>query len=200
MSQQRQFVWVRYQNAKTDHERQRLLIAAKKAVGTTPGTVPEVWSIYASSDEAGIDAEHVTAGIWGTHQQGAERPVHMPKTDAAKWPTNFGGACRRLFDEQFSGNAQIRSPIDTLAADTISTRLAVLSRADEVDIAAAHISSLVRLMRSTGEHIAFDYDDLYWAIRTWVDPEKRTTTMHRWSRSYFRSKSPQTAEPTGTEG
>jgi hypothetical protein len=199
MSEERQFVWVRYQNAAKD-QKQRLLIAARKAVGTQPGTAPEVWPIYTSSDDAGIAAEHVTAGIWGAHQQGDDHPVHIPKTDATEWRTNFGGATRRLFDEHFSGSAQIRSPIDTLAEDTISRRLAVLSRTDEVDVAAAHITSLARLMRSTGKHIAFNYDDLYWAIRTWAESEKRTATMHRWSRSYFHTKSLQTAGPTGAEG
>jgi hypothetical protein len=200
VSDDRQFVWVRYQHAKADHERQRLLIAARKAVATPPGTVPEVWPIYTSTDKAGIAAEHAAAGIWGTHQQGDPRPVHAAKTEETQWPTNFGGACRLLFDVQFTGNAQVRSPIDTMADDTISKRLAVLSRTDEVDVAASHITSLVRLMRSTGTHIAFNYDDLCWAIRNWTDFEKRTATMHRWSRSYFHTKSQQAAEPVGAEG
>lgn len=200
MSEERHFVWVRYQKAKTDHEQQGLLIAARKAVGTPPGTVPEVWPIYTSSDDEGIAAEHVTVGIWGTHQQQHGHQVHVTRTDEIKWRTDFGGACRHLFDEQFSGNTQIRSPIDTLAEDTISRRLAVLSRTDEVDVAASHITSLVRLMRSTGRHIAFNYDDLYWAIHSWTDPAKRTAKLYRWSRSYFHSKSLQTADSTGAEG
>jgi hypothetical protein len=200
VSDERQFVWVRYQHSKTDHERQRLMIAARKALGTRPGTVPEVWPIYTSTDAAGIAAEHVAAGIWSTHQQGDPRPVHAPKTEEHQWPNNFGGACRLLFDVQFNGNTQVRSPIDTMADDTISARLAVLSRTDEVDVAASHITSLVRLMRSTGTHIAFNYDDLYWAIRNWTDLERRTATMYRWSRSYFRTKSPQAAEPVSAEG
>jgi hypothetical protein len=200
MSDDRQFVWVRYQHAKADHERQRLLIAARKAVATPPGTVPEVWPIYTSTDKAGIAAEHVVAGIWGTHQQGDRHPVHVAKTEETPWPNNFGGACRLLFDVQFNGNAQIRSPIDTMADDTISKRLAVLSRTDEVVVAASHITSLVRLVRSTGTHTAFNYDDLYWAIRNWTDLEKRTATMHRWSRSYFHTKSQHAAEPVGAEG
>jgi CRISPR type I-E-associated protein CasB/Cse2 len=200
MSNERQFVWVRYQNAKADHEKQRLLIAARKAVGTPPGTVPEVWPIYTSTDQAGIAAEHVVAGIWGTHQQGDSRPVHAPRTKDGQWANNFGGACRQLFDAQFGGNAQIRSPIDTMADDTISGRLAVLSRTDEVDVAVSHITSLVRLMRSTGIHIAFNYDDLYWSIRNWNEPDKRTITMYRWSRSYFHTTSKQKAEPVSAEG
>jgi CRISPR-associated protein Cse2 (CRISPR_cse2) len=199
MSYDRQFVWVRYQHAK-DHEKQRLLIAARKAVATPPGAVLEVWPIYTSTDKAGIAAEHVAAGIWGTHQQGAPRPVHVSRTEEAQWPTNFGGACRLLFDVQFNGNAQAKSPIDTMADDTISRRLAELSRTDEVDVAASHITSLVRLMRSTGTRIAFNYDDLYWALRNWTDLKERTTTMYRWSGSYFHTKSQQAAEPVGAEG
>lgn len=187
MSNDRQFVWVRYQRA-TEHEKQRLLIAARKAVATPPGTVPEVWPIYTSTDNAGIAAEHISAGIWGTHQQGDPRPVHAARIDQASWPANFGGACRMLFDAQFNGNAQVRSPIDTMADDTISKRLAVLSRTDEVEVAASHITSLVRLMRSTGTHIAFNYNDLFWAVRNWAELEKRTSTMHQWSRSYFYTK------------
>jgi hypothetical protein len=200
MSNDRQFVWVRYQHAKADLERQRLLIAARKAAATPPGTVPEVWPIYTSTDRAGIAAEHAAAGIWGTHQQGDTRPVHVAKTEETPWPTNFGGACRLLFDAQFSGNPEIKSPINTMANDTISKRLAHLSRTDEVDVAADRITSLVRLMRSTGTRIAFNYDDLHWAIRNWTDLEERTTTMYRWSRSYFRTKSQQAAEPVGAEG
>ncbi|WP_324666486.1 Type I-E CRISPR-associated protein Cse2/CasB [Mycobacterium canetti] len=197
MSEERQFVWVRYQNEKSDHQRQRLLIAARKAVATPPGAVPEVWPIYTSTKTADIAAEHVTAGIWGTHQQGSPHLVHQPKTAETKWPTDFGGACRLLFDEQFTGNAQVRSPIDTLADDTISKRLAVLSRTDEVDIAVSHITSLVRLMRSTGTLIGFNYNNLYWAIRTWADLEKRTATMQQWSRSYFHTQSQQAADAAG---
>jgi hypothetical protein len=224
---ERQFVWVRYNQpaqkspasgkateaalsdaelaarAKAGQERRRLLIAARKAVAAPPGTVPEVWPLYTSTDDAGIAAEHVAAGIWGTHQQGdPDHPVHeaTAKTDKAKWPTNFGGACRRLFDVQFNGDAQVRSPIDTMAEDTISKRLAVLSRTDEVAVAASHITSLVRLMRASGTCIAFDYTDLYWAIRNWTDLEKRTATMHRWSRSYFLTKSQKAADPVGAEG
>lgn len=193
MSEDRQFVWVRYPNAASDHQRQRLLIAARKAVATPPGTVPEIWPLYTSSDDAGIDAEHATMGIWGTHQQGATAPVHKPSA-------SFGEACRNLFDVHFIGNAQIRSPVDTLADDTISKRLAVLSRTDEVVVAVSHITSLVRLMRSTGTPIGFDYTNLYWAIRTWADVAKRTNTMYRWSRSYFYAKSQQAAEPVGAEG
>jgi hypothetical protein len=200
MSDERQFVWVRYQHAATDHERQRLLIAARKAVATPPGSVPEVWPIYTSPDTMGIAAEHVTAGVWGTHQQGDSRPVHAEKTEQIAWPTNFGGACRLLFDTHFKGNAQARSPIDTLADDTISKRLAVLSRTDEVDVAASYITSLVRLMRSTGTHIAFNYDDLYWAIRHWADPERRTATMYRWSRSYFYTPAQKATEPPAQKG
>jgi outer membrane protein TolC len=44
MSEQRQSVWARYQNA-PEHERQMLRIAARKAVATAPGTVPEVWPL-----------------------------------------------------------------------------------------------------------------------------------------------------------
>lgn len=203
MSHDRKFVWDRYRDAQTGHERQLLLITARKAVATPPGAVPEVWAIYRSTDDASIAAEHLTMGIWATHQRGIDRErewVHQPISEETKWPTNFGGACRRLFDAQFSGNTQIRSPIDTLADDTISKRLAVLSRTDEVNIAVSHANSLVRLMRSTGMPIAFNYDDLYWAVRTWTDLEKRTAVLYRWSRSYFHTTSQRAAESVGTEG
>jgi len=184
MSEPRQHVWIRYQHA-PEHQSQKLLIAARKAVATEPGTVPEVWPLYTSQDRGAIQAEHAAAGIWGIHQQGDPRPVHAARTDDVQYPPNFGAACRKLFEAQFSGDPSIKSPLDTLAEDTISKRLAVLSRTDEVAVAVAHITSLVRLMRSTGSHIPFDYNDLYWALRNWNDPDKRTATMYRWSRSYF---------------
>jgi CRISPR type I-E-associated protein CasB/Cse2 len=184
MSEHRPSVWARYQNA-PEHERQKLRVAARKAVATAPGTVPEVWPLYTSADSASIEAEHAAAGIWGTHQQGDPRPVHAARTEEIKWPPNFGGACRELFDAQFSGDSAVKSPLDTMAEDTISKRLAVLSRTDEVSVAVSHVTSLVRLMRSTGRHIEFDYADLYWALRNWNDPDKRTAAMYRWSRSYF---------------
>jgi CRISPR system Cascade subunit CasB len=184
MSEPRQHVWVRYGHV-PEHVSQKLLIAARKAVATEPGTVPEVWPLYTTSAVDGIAAEHAAVGIWGTHQQGDDRPVHAARTEENRYPTNFGGACRRLFDDRFSGDPAIKSPLDTLAEDTISARLAVLSRTDEVSVTVSHITSLVRLMRSTGTHIAFDYGDLFWALRNWNDADKRTATLYRWSRSYF---------------
>lgn len=183
MSDQNRFVWNRYRQADADYERHRLLVTARKATATLPGSVVEVWPLYTSTAEAAIAAEHVTIGIWGTHQQGDPTPVHKPVTENDRWPVNFGGACRAVFDTQFSPE----TPVDKKAEDTISRRLAVLSRTDEVDVAAAHITSLVRLMRSTGTHIGFNYDDLYWALRHWNNPDKRTITMHHWARSYFRA-------------
>lgn len=197
MSEQRQFVWVRYPSV-PEHQSQRLLIAARKAVATEPGTVPEVWPIYTSIDNVGIAAEHAAVGIWGTHQQGDPRPVHAARTEEIKWPRNFGGACRLLFEAQNSGNPTITSPLDTFAEDTISKRLSVLSRTDEVPVAVSHITSLVRLMRSTGTHIAFNYDDLFWALRSWSEPDKRIATLYQWSRSYFHvSKKPEKAQAGG---
>lgn len=200
MSEERRFVWEQYRQVTADHERHRLLVIARKATATPPGSVVEVWPLYTSTAQAAIAAEHVTIGIWGTHQQGAPKSVHVATTAENPWPLNFGGACRSLFDIQFSTDPQVRSPIDTMANDTISKRLAVLSRTDEVDIAAAHITSLVRLMRSTGTHIGFHYDDLYWALRNWASPDKRTSTMHHWSRSYFRAKTPPSPASTAAEG
>lgn len=200
MSEERRFVWDRYRQATTDHERRRLLVTARKASATPPGSVVEVWPLYTSTAAVNIAVEHITIGIWGTHQQGAPKSVHVAATAEYRWPPNFGGACRSLFDTQFSTNPQVRSPIDTMADDTISKRLAVLSRTDEVDIAAAHITSLVRLMRSTGTHIGFNYDDLYWAFRNWANPDRRTITMHHWARSYFRTKSQPSTASTAAEG
>lgn len=199
MSEPRQHVWIRYRSA-PEHLSHKLLIAARKAVATEPGTVPEVWPLYTSSDTASIAAEHTTAGIWGTHQQGDSWPVHAEKTEHSRYSLNFGGACRKLFDEQFSGGPSIKSPLDTLAEDTISKRLAVLSRTDEVSVAVSHITSLVRLMRSTGTHIAFDYTDLFWALRNWNDPDKRTAAMYRWSRSYFHVPSKKKTATTARAG
>jgi len=184
VSEQRQPVWVRYLHA-PQHQSQKLLIAARKAVATDPGSVPEVWPLYTSADSVSIEAEHAAAGIWGTHQQGDIRPVHASRTEEIKWAPNFGAACRKLFDAQFSGDPAVKSPLDTMAEDAISKRLAVLSRTDEVSVAVSHITSLVRLMRSTGTHIEFDYGDLYWTLRNWNIPDKRTAAMYRWSRSYF---------------
>jgi hypothetical protein len=183
MSESRQHVWVRYRSA-PEHVSQKLLIAARKAVATEPGTVPEVWPLYTATDTASIAAEHAAAGVWGTHQQGDKRPVHAEKSEGEYLP-NFGNACRELFNKQFSGDPAIKSPLDTMAEDTISKRLAVLSRTDEVSVAVSHITSLVRLMRSTGTHITFDYTNLFWTLRNWSDPDKRTAAMYRWSRSYF---------------
>lgn len=182
-------VWARYQEAKTAHERQRILIAARKALVTAPGVAPEMWPFYPPND-AGIAAAHITAGIWATHQTAGHGRglVHVPVSDGERWRPNFGAACRLLFNEKHTGSEQVRSPIDTLADDSISKRLAALSRAEEQDIAAGHITSLVRLMCSTGKLISFNYDDLFWAIRDWSAPDKHARTMSRWSRSYFHTQ------------
>jgi hypothetical protein len=183
MSESHQPVWVRYQKA-PEYVSQKLLIAARKAVATEPGTVPEVWPLYTSSNSDSIAAEHAAIGIWGAHQQGQTGFVHAARTEERPYPPNFGAACRKLFDEQFIGDPTISSPLDTMAEDTISKRLAVLSRTDEVSVAVSHITSLVRLMRPT-RNSQFDYGDLYWALRNWSDADNRTAVMYRWSRSYF---------------
>jgi CRISPR type I-E-associated protein CasB/Cse2 len=184
MTESRQHVWVLYRSA-PEHVAHKLLIAARKAIATEPGTVPEVWPLYTCSDAASIAAEHASAGIWGTHQQGEPHQVHAGTTEDRPYPLDFGGACRKLFDATFSGDPKIKSPLDTFAEDSVSKRLAVLSRTDEVPVATSHITSLVRLMRSTGVPIAFNYTDLFWALRNWSDPDKRTAVLYRWSRSYF---------------
>jgi CRISPR type I-E-associated protein CasB/Cse2 len=199
MSEQHQPVWVRHRSA-PEHLSHKLLVAARKAVAAEPGTVPEVWPLYTSLDDASIAAEHAAIGVWGTHQQGQTGFVHAVRTEERPYPPNFGAACRKLFDEQFSGDPAVKSPLDTLAEDTISKRLAVLSRTDEVSVAVSHITSLVRLMRSTGTHIAFDYTDLFWALRNWNDPDKRTATLYRWSRSYFHVPPKKTTAATARAG
>ena len=188
-------VWARYAVADDDHRR-RLLITARKAVNTEPGAVPEVWPLYTGAQRDGISAEHPVIGIWATHQQGDGRPVHAARTDDHPFPPNFGHACRELFAGQHASST-VRSPLDTFAEDTITKRLAVLSRTDEVTIAAAHITSLIRLMRSAG-HIVFNYDDLLRAIRHWSDQERRTAVLYRWSQSYFYV--PHTKTETGRKG
>lgn len=184
MTRHRPFAWARYREATKD-QRARLIVSARKAVTSEPGSRPEVWPLYSSAGKDWIFAEHFALGIWATHQQVHEAPVHAPQTEGFDFPPNFGGACRELFDTQFAGNVSIRSPLDTLAEDTITKRLAVLSRTDELPNAASHMLSLVRLMNSTGKAIGFNYDDLFWTIRSWTDLGQRTDALYRWSASYF---------------
>lgn len=193
MIESRPPVWVRYRGA-PEHLSQKLLIAARKAAATEPGTVPQVWPLYTSSDATTIAAEHATAGIWGTHQQGNQGLVHAERTEG-KYQPNFGDACRALFNERFRDDPTIKSPLDTFAEDTISNRLAVLSRTDEVSVAVQHITSLVRMMRSTNILISFDYTGLFWALRSWRQPDERTAVMYRWSRSYFHTPSKKPQDP-----
>lgn len=184
MTERRPFAWARY-GAADSGQRIRLLVSARKAVTSDPGSAPEVWPLYTNDGKDWVNAEHSALGIWATHQQGSTHLVHVPRSGDVHYPPNFGKACRELFNAQFAGNAAIRSPLDTLAEDTITKRLAVLSRTDELSIAVSHMLSLVRLMRSTRNPIGFNYDDLFWTIRNWTDPDRRTNAFYQWSASYF---------------
>ncbi|MDT0263793.1 type I-E CRISPR-associated protein Cse2/CasB [Jatrophihabitans lederbergiae] len=191
----RTFVWNRY-NAKIqghtkgadDPQGRRMAAAARRASGAGPGTHPDVWGLYRTVDHYGnriswegnlFRAEHLAIGLWGQHQQGNTRPMHVEGA-------NLGKACLALFHKRSTKDAPVMADMD----DAISRRLKVIARTGDATVAARHIKSLVNFLGSEG--IPVDYTNLYRALVNWGDEEKHGRDLRQWASSYQR-----TTKPTG---
>lgn len=192
----RTFVWNRYNallraRGANDPQVRRMAAAARRASGTQPGTHPDVWPLYrtAYSDGTPIDwegrafrAEHLAIALWGHHQQGNARPMHVQGD-------NLGTACLALFHRRSKKDAPVLADLD----DAISRRLKVIARTGDITVAARHIKSLVNFLGS--EAIPVDYTNLYFALVNWDDEDKHGRDLRLWASSYQRINKPTGDKP-----
>lgn len=184
----RTFVWNRYNDtikarSANDPQARRLAAWARRASGAQPGMHPDVWPLYRTVDFYGnhiswegpqFSAEHLAIGLWGQHQQGNSRPMHVEGED-------LGKACLALFRKRSKKDSPMSADMD----DAISRRLRVIVRTGDVTVAGRHLKSLVNFLGSEG--IPTDYTRLFHALANWGDSDKHPRDLRQWASSYQRT-------------
>lgn len=168
------FFWERRGPDETGHAAHDLgpaLAALRRGQGREAGTVPEMWRYYRElgdgelSDE--LRAEHAALTVFGIHQQGQARRVHVPGR-------RIGESLRDL---RLSGR------YSDAAVDSRFTRAATATTALEV---AHHLRGLVQQLNAA-QVAGFDYTSLWHDLRRWDSAEHVGRVRRRWAGDYFRT-------------
>jgi CRISPR system Cascade subunit CasB len=151
-----------------------MLARLRRAAGTLPGESADVWEVTIGAlpddrtEEARERAElavHTTLTLFGLHQQGSYKSVHVNGV-------GFGKAVKGIVDSNPSSEAGVRRRFNALAT---ASEFAELS---------FHARGLVQLMRAKGS--GFDYpgfaEELY---RYQTGPEERDRVRMRWARDFY---------------
>ncbi|MEU1276427.1 type I-E CRISPR-associated protein Cse2/CasB [Streptomyces sp. NPDC005799] len=140
------------------------LAALRSGVGREAGTVPVMWPFYRT--QMGTDlrnqgaltrdlvAEHAALTLFGIHQHGRSRQVHVPGISP-------GSACRLLLSK---GRAEMER------------RLGNLLTSLDTDELTWHLRALVPMLRQ--HSIGLDYNVLRKALRHWDDPKRPDEQSH----------------------
>ncbi len=177
----RQFYWERFTDGHgTWREKGKPppgadLAALRRGIGQEVGTVPQMWSFYATpaTDETGetdryryrkIVAEHVALTLYGAHQQSRPQPVHRTGISLGRMITNL------KLTERFSAQA-------------LERRFAAAATATSFSELTYHLRGLVALCR-TDPSIALDYTGLVEDLTRWQRESERSRTVRRWGLDY----------------
>ncbi|OII63375.1 type I-E CRISPR-associated protein Cse2/CasB [Streptomyces sp. CC53] len=166
--------WVRFTPDQADNGAQ--LAALRSGTGREAGTVPAMWPYYRprmpeSLRDTGaltrdLIAEHVTLTLFGLHQQGQRRQMHIPGTSP-------GIAARLLLAKNGSG------------AEALERRFGALLTSIDTGELAMHLRGFVTLLARAG--IGLDYDQVRTALRTWDDPKQpdvQSRLRNGWDRGF----------------
>ncbi|GAA4935106.1 type I-E CRISPR-associated protein Cse2/CasB [Streptomyces coeruleoprunus] len=151
------------------------LAALRSGTGREAGSVPAMWPYYRTrmpSDLRGkgaltrdLIAEHTALHLFGRHQQGRSRTMHVPGNTP-------GTAARLLLTKNGIG------------IEALERRFgALLTSIDSVELA-MHLRGFVTLLSRA--EIGLDYDLLRTALRTWDDPRTHAQNRFRsrWDRDF----------------
>ncbi|MFF9864222.1 type I-E CRISPR-associated protein Cse2/CasB [Streptomyces sp. NPDC013953] len=166
--------WVRYAPGGVDSGAQ--LAALRSGTGREAGSVPAMWPHYTTRistilrDKGALTrdliAEHAALCLYGRHQQGRSRVMHVPGISP-------GTAARLLLAKNGSGQEALERRIGALLTSIDSGELAM------------HLSGLVTVLARA--EIALDYNLLRAALRTWDDPkwpDAQSVLRTRWDRDF----------------
>jgi CRISPR system Cascade subunit CasB len=165
------------------------LAALRRGIGQEVGTVPQMWSLYAtraaeddgSSDLARkrrIAAEHVALTLYGSHQQARSRPVHRNGIGLGRAITNL------KLTERFSEQA-------------LERRFAAAATATSFSELIHHLRGLVALLRAD-QTITLDYTTLVADLTDWQYDVSRSRTVRKWGLDYvWSSKDDEESTDTG---
>ncbi|MFD9793365.1 type I-E CRISPR-associated protein Cse2/CasB [Streptomyces sp. NPDC059070] len=166
--------WVRFAPDSADSGAQ--LAALRSGTGREAGTVPAMWPYYQTRmssllrDKGALTkaliAEHTALSLFGQHQQGHRRTMHVPGNSP-------GTAARLLLAKNGSGH------------EALERRLGALITSIDTGELAMHLRGLVPLLSRAD--IGLDYDLLRTALRTWDDPQHphmESRFRHRWDRDF----------------
>jgi CRISPR type I-E-associated protein CasB/Cse2 len=160
------------------------LAALRSGLGREAGEVPAMWTFYRTrmSSELrargaltrDLTAEHATLALFGVHQQGRRRVMHVAGISP-------GAACRELL-------ARNRATDRTALENRLG---ALLTSLDSTELA-HHLRSLAPLLRKAD--IGLDYTLIRRALRDWDDaqqPDAQSRLRSAWDRDFHRAD-PQT--------
>ncbi|PLW66311.1 type I-E CRISPR-associated protein Cse2/CasB [Streptomyces sp. SCUT-3] len=150
--------WARFDPDRPENGGQ--LAALRSGAGREAGTVPAMWPYYTTRmpselrDKGALTrdlvAEHTALTLFGRHQQGRSRAVHVPGNSP-------GTAARLLQVRSGSGEEALERRFGALLTSTDTGELAM------------HLRGFVTMLSRAD--IGLDYDLLRTALRTWDDPE-----------------------------
>ncbi|MYT32197.1 MULTISPECIES: type I-E CRISPR-associated protein Cse2/CasB [unclassified Streptomyces] len=137
------------------------LAALRSGTGREAGTVPAMWPYYRTRMSCDLReqgaltrdliAEHAALTLFGRHQQGRRRTMHVPGNTP-------GTAARLLLAKTVNGEAALERRFGALLTSIDSGELAM------------HLRGLVTLLSRA--EIGLDYSILRTALRTWDDPKR----------------------------
>jgi len=147
------------------------LAALRRGAGKEPGSVPAMWPFYTQLRASGartpeLIAEHQALALFGMHQQGERTLVHRPTM-------SLGAAVRRLRDD------------GRHSADAVDSRFAAAATASEVTELTWHLRGLVALLKTLKPTQGLNYTQLFWDLRDWQDPGKRSRVQRHWGAAFF---------------
>jgi CRISPR type I-E-associated protein CasB/Cse2 len=151
--------WTRFAPGQADNGAQ--LAALRSGTGREAGTVPAMWPYYRTRmpgdlrDKGALTrdliAEHTALSLFGRHQQGHTRTMHLPGNSP-------GTAARLLLAKDGSGQ------------EALERRFGALLTSIDTDELAMHLRGFTTLLARAA--IGLDYDLLRTALRTWDDPRR----------------------------
>ncbi|MGW2404023.1 type I-E CRISPR-associated protein Cse2/CasB [Streptomyces sp. NPDC001739] len=152
------------------------LAALRSGTGREAGTVPAMWPYYRTRMSCDLRekgaltrdliAEHAALALFGRHQQGRSRTMHVPGHTP-------GTAARLLLAKTGSGEEALERRFGALLTSIDSGELAM------------HLRGFVTLLSRAD--IGLDYDLLRTALRTWDDPKRpnaQSRFRDRWDRDF----------------
>ncbi|MFF4607171.1 type I-E CRISPR-associated protein Cse2/CasB [Streptomyces sp. NPDC001339] len=166
--------WTRFAPDRVENGAQ--LAALRSGTGREAGTVPAMWPYYRTrmscdlrergSLTRDLIAEHAALTLFGRHQQGRRRRMHIPGNTP-------GTAARLLLAKSGSGEEALERRFGALLTSIDGGELAM------------HLRGLVTLLSRA--EIGLDYDLLRTALRTWDDPKRPNAQgrfRDRWDRDF----------------